>query len=321
MNQHGLPFHGLEQVGVDRVRHPCRHGAGHLQVVGGDFPSPAVPSHDDLADPLPKVRQVPGNGQNRHEFAGGGDLESRRHGIAVHLAAVSDVDVAQGLGAEIDGPLHLHPAGIQVETAEPQRLQLPVVVVPFVLHPGRQGHHGQVVGVGDGVQISGEPDREWGQGNALGEAAAGARPLEVEGGSAAGLTDGARHSLADPGQTLHQSDGGGGLSLSQRGGGNGRDVDVPPAGGAFEPFRDRPVIHLGESPAGGKQFIGSKAQLRTQSVDGLGRPFCRLGQLPACQLRGIQVRHRHGELSLLCTAMPSRDSRTSSDPQVFRMRS
>ena len=154
VHQHGLSLDGLKQVWMHRVGHPGRHGPGHLQVGGGDFPALAVPSHHDPADPLPQVRQVPGDGQNRHELAGGGDLKTRLHGIAVHLAAVPDVDLTQGLGAEIDGPLHLHPVGIQVQATQAQRIQLWIVVVALMLHSGRKRHHGQIVGVRDGVQVA-----------------------------------------------------------------------------------------------------------------------------------------------------------------------
>ena len=62
-----------------------------------------------------------------------------------------------------------------------------------MLHPRGQGHHGQVVGVGDGVDVAGEPDGEGRQRDALGQAAAGRRALDVEGRAAAGLADRADH--------------------------------------------------------------------------------------------------------------------------------
>ena len=51
--------------------------------------------------------------------------------------------------------------------------QLLIGVVGLMLHPGGKRHHAQVVGVHDGVDITGQAKGELGQGNTLGQTAAG----------------------------------------------------------------------------------------------------------------------------------------------------
>ena len=92
-----------------------------------------------------------------------------------------------------------------------------VVVVELVLDAAGQGHHGQVVGVGDGVDVAGQAQAEIGQGDALGQTAAGGGALDVEGRTAGGLADGADDLLADLAESFDQAHGGGGLALPPAG--------------------------------------------------------------------------------------------------------
>ena len=48
-------------------------------------------------------------------FGADRDAELGLHHVAVHAAAHADDDVAQGLGAEVHDPAHLHPGGVDVE--------------------------------------------------------------------------------------------------------------------------------------------------------------------------------------------------------------
>jgi hypothetical protein len=133
-------------------------------------------------------RPDPDDGQHGHTARNYGDAEFGLHGKAVHAAAQADDDIAQALGAEIDDPAHLHSGGVDVQAAHAgQARQLLVIVIAFMLHPGGQGHHGQVVGVHDVVDVAGKAHGELGHGDQQGVAAAGRRALDVHGGAAGGL--------------------------------------------------------------------------------------------------------------------------------------
>jgi hypothetical protein len=66
-----------------------------------------------------------------------------------------------------------------------------------MLHTGGQGHHGEVVGVGDRVEIAGKAERKWGERNTLRQTAAGGGSLNIEGRAAAGLANGTDRFFAD----------------------------------------------------------------------------------------------------------------------------
>ena len=74
-----------------------------------------------------------------------------------------------------------------------------------MLHACREGHHGKVMRIGDGVDIARKPKRERCEWDALREAATGGRSLDVEGRAAAGLTYGADDTLAQASKSLDQS--------------------------------------------------------------------------------------------------------------------
>jgi hypothetical protein len=129
-----------------------------------------------------------------------------------------------------------------------------------VLHAGGHGHHGQVVGVHDVVDVAGEAQGEFGHGDQQGVAAAGRGTLDVHGGAAGGLTQGAAHVDAAFAEAFHQAAGGGGFAFTQGGRGNGGDFDVLAVGFVFQSVDDFQEIKFGQPPHG-KHFIFLQAQL------------------------------------------------------------
>jgi hypothetical protein len=195
------------------------------------------------------------HGQDGHTLGAHGDAELGLHGEAVIAAAEADDDVAQGLGAEVDDPAHFHAGGVDVQAAHAgQAGQLLVVVVALVLHARGHGHHGQVVGVHDVVDVAGEPQGELGHGNQQGVAAAGRRSLDVHGGAAGGLTQGTAHVDTALAQAFHQAAGGGAFAFTQGGRGDGGDFDVLAVGFVFETVDDFEKVKLGQT-AHGKHFL------------------------------------------------------------------
>ena len=111
---------------------------------------------DNVAQPIPKVLEVPDNGKNGHEFGAYGNPEFGLHREPILLAPQADNNVSQRLGAKIHNPAHFHIRWINVEPLQFPLRQFRIVIVPFVLHPGRQGDHGQVMGIHDVIDVSGK---------------------------------------------------------------------------------------------------------------------------------------------------------------------
>jgi hypothetical protein len=91
--------------------------------------------------------------------------------------------------------------------------QLLVVAVTFVLHPGGDGHHGQIVGIGNTIDIAGQSDGQGTRRDALRQPPSRGRPLDIEGRSPAGLPNGSGGAMAEPPQPLDQADRGRGLAF------------------------------------------------------------------------------------------------------------
>ncbi len=288
VDEHGLPLDGLEQGGVERVHHPGGHRAIHLEVGRGDVLAGAALRHDDFPDPLAHVLETRGHGQNGHQLAAHGNHESGVHFQSVHLAALADGDVAQCLGAEVDDPFELHVGRIDIESLETAFRETRVVVVGFVLHPGGQRHHAQVVGVDDGVDVAGQAQRERGQGDALGETATGGAALDVERRSAAGLADGADGALTEETQAFNQPHGGRGLALAERRWRDGGHINVLARGLVLQALEHLHVVNLGELPPHGDDFIRQQTGLLGNLPDRLHRGFRNFGNLPVLEFGRVE---------------------------------
>ena len=287
VDQHGLMLHGVADGGVDGVAHPGGHGAGHLQILGGDGVALAVIGHDDLADTLPQILQIPGHRQNGHQLGAHGNAELGLHQVAVLGAADADDDVAQTLGAEVQDPAHLYPLGVDIQALEAPLGQLLVVVVALVLHTGVEGHHGQVVGVHDVVDVASEAQGELSHGHQQGVAAASRSTLDVHGGAAGGLTQAATYVHTQLAQALNEAQRGGGLALAQGGGGNGSHFNEFAVGLILQAVHDLDEVQLG-GLAVGDDLVGQQAQLLPEILHG-GQGLLRfLGDLPVLVNSGIQ---------------------------------
>ena len=97
-----------------------------------------------------------------------------------------------------------------------------VALVEVVVDHGRQ----QVVGGRHGVEVAGQVQVEGLEGTDLAVAAAGGATLDPERRAHGGLADGDGGLLADAGQGLPETDGGGRLPFAQRRGGDRRHHDV-----------------------------------------------------------------------------------------------
>ena len=69
-------FQRLHQVGHDGVLHQDGQRAAHTEVVGGDGLAVAVGADHHASQPLAHIGQAGGERQDRHDFAGHGDVEA-----------------------------------------------------------------------------------------------------------------------------------------------------------------------------------------------------------------------------------------------------
>ncbi|VTR63883.1 hypothetical protein DESC_100079 [Desulfosarcina cetonica] len=206
VHQAGLVFGGAHQGRVDRVAHEGGHGVADFEITTGNRFAALVEGHGDFVDAVFQVGQVGGHGQDGHQLRTHGNAELALHRETIRTTTKADDDVAQGLGAEVDDPAHLHAGGIDVQAAHAGEAgQLFVIVVALMLHTGRHGDHAQVVRVHDVVDVAGETQGELGHGDQQRVAAAGCRAFYVHGGAAGRLTQGAADVFTTGSQTFHQS--------------------------------------------------------------------------------------------------------------------
>ena len=288
VDQHRLVLHAVAHGGVDGVAHPGGHGTGHVQILGGDGLAGLGVGHHDLADPLPQILQILGNGQNGHQLGADGNAELGLHHIAVQTAADADDDVPQALGAEVHDPAHFHTGGVDVQPLQTLLGQPLVGIVPLVLHPGIQCHHGQVMGIDNVIDIAGQAQGELGHGHQQGVAAAGRSTLDVHGGAAGGLPQCAAHVLAQVAQTLDQAQRNGGLTLAEGGGGDGGDFDELAVRLVLQAVHDLDKVDF-RGFSIGNDLLGQKAQLVPEILHRGQGLFRFLSDLPVLVHRGIQV--------------------------------
>ena len=220
-------------------------------------------------------------------------VEAARHLEAVEPTAAADLDVPEALRAEVHRPAQLHARGVDVEPLEAALGEPGVVVVALVLHAAVERHHREVVRVRDGVDVAREAERERGERNDLREAAAGRAALDVERGSAGGLAHASDHLLAEAAKTLHEAERGGGLALAERGGRDGRHVDVLRALPAAEALQHLRGVHLREHAPVGIPLVLLEAQLGHQLRRRTQRRLRRLRDFPVLHLRRVKFRHVH----------------------------
>ena len=144
------------------------------------------------------------------------------------------------------------------------------------------------MGVGHGVDVAGEAQRILRERDALGKTAACRGTLGSHGGTAGRLAYGCGNLLTASGESLHETDGGGGLAFTEGSRGDGRHVDVFAVGTAGQTGENGLIVHLAHDVAVGKQFPVFKAQFSADLVNVLHAGFRVLSDFPVRVLLGIQ---------------------------------
>ena len=143
VNEGGIAFQGLHQVGEEGVPKEQGHGSCSIEVVRTNRASIKVGSHDDLSQPLPEVRIIACKHENGHHFACGRDVKPVLSNESVRRSTQSNDDVAQGTVVEVDHTGPADPRGVEASF---------VSVLDVVVNERRK----EVVRRGHGVQIAGE---------------------------------------------------------------------------------------------------------------------------------------------------------------------
>jgi hypothetical protein len=244
-------------------------------------------SNRNVVDAFFEVTEVGGHGQDGHQLGADGNPEFGLHGEAVIASAEADDDVSQGLCAKVDNPAHFHAGGVDVQAAHAgQAGQLLIVVVALMLHTRGHGHHGQVVGVHDVVDVAGQPQGELGHGNQQGVAATGRRSLDVHGGAAGRLPQGTAHVDTTHAQAFHQAAGGGAFAFTQGSRGDGGDFDVLAIGFVFETVDHFQKVNFCQTPHG-KHFLFLEPQLLLPLFRRRHVFFSCFRNLPVCHINRI----------------------------------
>ena len=212
----------LHEVGLDGLTQDDGHRPGGADLLGGDGIAGLGVAQHDAAHAGSEVVQVGGESQGGHDLGGCGDVEAGLAGNAVELAAEADGDVAKGTVVDVDDAAPGDVVNVEASL---------VAVVEVRADHGRA----EVVRSSDGVHVAGEVEVEQLHRDHLAVAAAGGAALDAEGGAHRGLADGDGGGRPDVLERLTETDGGGGLAFTKRGGGDGGDNDV---------FRLRAIGHL-----------------------------------------------------------------------------
>ena len=241
----GVVFQRLDQVGVNGVFQQSRHCACCADLPGGDRLAIVSISAHNAAQAVFQVGQVGGQAEDGHDLAGNGDVKAVLARGAVHLAAQAVHNKAQLAVIHVHAALPGDAAGVNVQR---------VALLDGVVDHGSQ----QVVCGANGVDIAGKVQVDIFHGHNLGVTAARSAALYTEHGPKGGLTQ-AEHRLFTHGvQGVRQANTGGGFALASRGGADGGHQDQL---AVWAVTVDQLVVDLGFVTAIRDQVLVCKAQL------------------------------------------------------------
>ena len=157
----------LDQIGQQRVLEEERHGPVGLQVGGGDRLLVAGQAHDDPPQAPFEVGPPGGQTKDGHDF-------TTRHDHEVVFPGRPATDPAQAKHYVAQGPVvHVHRAGpADAPLVEAER----VAMMDVAVEHGRE----EVVGRGDGVEVTGEVQVDLLHGDHLRVPSAGRSTLDAE---------------------------------------------------------------------------------------------------------------------------------------------
>ena len=208
------PFERLHQVGRQRVAQQGRHGALGAQLAHGDGLGRSGVADHDVADPPLQVRPRLGEAEDRHQLGGDDDVEPVLAGEPVRVASQGDGDLAQRAVVHVQHALPGDAPDVDVEL---------VAVVHVVVDQRGQ----QVVRRRDRREVTGEVQVDLGHRDHLAVAAPGRTALHPEDRPHRRFTQAGDRAMSQAVQGVGEADGGGGLALARRRGGEGGHQHQP----------------------------------------------------------------------------------------------
>ena len=210
VHEGGVVLQRLHQVGLDGVLQKGRAGALGVNVGNGDGLAVVGVGDDHAAQARLEVHEVGRQAEDGHDLRGHGDVEAvlARHAVGDAAHAVDDVPEL--------AIVHVHRALPHDAT----RVDVEgVALLDVVVQHGSD----EVVGVLDGVEVTGEVQVDVLHGDHLRVAATSRAALDAKDGAKGGLAQAEHGVLAQLAQGIVQTDGRGGLALARRGGVDGGD--------------------------------------------------------------------------------------------------
>ncbi len=195
MHQGRRPFQGLHQVGLDGIFHQDGQRTGSAQVLSRHRFTLAIGPDHHPSQPFAHVTQVGGQRQDGHDLAGNGDVEACPAGFTLLFRSQPHFDLPQKAVIGIDHPPPGDRSRVDIQAGktgallscqlvrigflDPQFLQTPqhgrrefplsffirraqcieqllIILLGFMEHAGIDGCCQQVVGGGDGMDVTGE---------------------------------------------------------------------------------------------------------------------------------------------------------------------
>ncbi len=261
---------GLGEVGVESIAEEGEHGADGLEVAGENGLSGTVVGDGDVRETVAEIVEAGGEGEDGHDFAGGGDDELGGVGLAVAWA-FADGDVAEGAVVHIEGARPEDLGGVDGEGVAVEEMSV-------------EERGEEIVGGGDGVEVAGEMEVDRLGGNDLSEAAARGAAFRAEDRAEGGLADGGDGAVAELAEGLSEAEGGDGFPFAVGGGRDGSDEDEFAAGGGGR----RGEGELGEKAAVRDQVRGGEAEFRGGGGEGTGRQHGKCPRRVAWRRRGAR---------------------------------
>ena len=107
----------LHEIGLDGFLHECSHRTLGIQFRGIDRSSVKSVSDVNLGKALLEVFQTLAQAQNRHHFAGSGDIESGFPRDSARFSSQADNDISQGAVIHVHRPLPEYRPGIDAKVS------------------------------------------------------------------------------------------------------------------------------------------------------------------------------------------------------------
>ena len=253
VDERGLAFERLHEVGLDRLLQEDGHRSGGAQLLRRYGLALECLRDGDRGEPLPQVEEIGRDGDDRHHLRRSRDVEAGLADVAVHPSAESERDVAQRAVVDVDA----------AAPADGQRIDAELVAVQDV----RLEHRGeQVVRRADRVDVAGEVQVHVLHRHHLRIAAARRTALDAEHGPERRLAQAEHRVLADVSEALREGDGRRSLPFARLRRRDRRDVDQLRVRACGETVEDGQV-DLRFEPSVEIDLLGQQADVAGQLVD------------------------------------------------------